>query len=99
MEDPKHRCFFQDIRSRELNGFRVRKRPYLDSGLSGVSQIGAVEVEHGGNHTPPMAISFCKKQLAEIARVSEWVAHDNAIFDVCWIKEDANILTASGDQV
>lgn len=23
---------------------------------------------------------------AEKARVSEWLAHDNAIFDLCWIK-------------
>lgn len=25
-------------------------------------------------------------QFTEKAKVSEWVAHDNAIFDVCWIK-------------
>ncbi|CAL4935414.1 unnamed protein product [Urochloa decumbens] len=31
-------------------------------------------------------------------RVSDWVAHNNAIFDVCWIKEGSQILTASGDQ-
>ncbi|KAI3503441.1 hypothetical protein L1887_31882 [Cichorium endivia] len=24
------------------------------------------------------------------ARVCEWLAHDNAIFDVCWIKHDTN---------
>ncbi|KAK5820441.1 hypothetical protein PVK06_025488 [Gossypium arboreum] len=35
---------------------------------------------------------------AEKARISDWVAHENAIFDVCWIKEDSHILTASGDQ-
>lgn len=32
------------------------------------------------------------------ALVREWVAHNNAIFDVCWIKDDTQILTASGDQ-
>ncbi|CAN6281791.1 unnamed protein product [Urochloa humidicola] len=31
-------------------------------------------------------------------RVSAWVAHNNAIFDLCWIKEGSQILTASGDQ-
>ncbi|GJN23643.1 hypothetical protein PR202_gb11308 [Eleusine coracana subsp. coracana] len=31
-------------------------------------------------------------------RVSDWVAHNNAIFDVCWIKDGSQILTASGDQ-
>ncbi|KAE8735903.1 putative Cytochrome P450, family 81, subfamily D, polypeptide 8 [Hibiscus syriacus] len=34
----------------------------------------------------------------EKARISEWVAHENAIFDVCWMKDDSYILTASGDQ-
>ncbi|XP_015690029.2 denticleless protein homolog [Oryza brachyantha] len=28
----------------------------------------------------------------------DWVAHNNAIFDVCWIKEGSQLLTASGDQ-
>uniref|UniRef100_A0A453H576 Uncharacterized protein n=1 Tax=Aegilops tauschii subsp. strangulata TaxID=200361 RepID=A0A453H576_AEGTS len=31
-------------------------------------------------------------------RLSDWVAHNNAIFDVCWIKEGSQLLTASGDQ-
>ncbi|KAE8665681.1 hypothetical protein F3Y22_tig00112530pilonHSYRG00126 [Hibiscus syriacus] len=35
---------------------------------------------------------------AEKARISDWLAHQNAIFDVCWIKEGTHILTASGDQ-
>ncbi|KAE8660692.1 hypothetical protein F3Y22_tig00116951pilonHSYRG00663 [Hibiscus syriacus] len=34
----------------------------------------------------------------EKARINEWVAHENAIFDVCWMKDDSYILTASGDQ-
>ncbi|TYH64471.1 hypothetical protein ES332_D07G269800v1 [Gossypium tomentosum] len=38
------------------------------------------------------------QENAEKARISDWVAHENAIFDVCWIKEDSHILTASGDQ-
>uniref|UniRef100_A0A0E0KHU6 Uncharacterized protein n=1 Tax=Oryza punctata TaxID=4537 RepID=A0A0E0KHU6_ORYPU len=29
---------------------------------------------------------------------SDWVAHNNAIFDVCWIKDGSQLLTASGDQ-
>ncbi|XP_060192735.1 uncharacterized protein LOC132622194 [Lycium barbarum] len=126
----KHHSFFQDIKSRELHGFPVKKRPYMSIESSEVNQIGAVAVEHDGNTPPPMAISFCKttknshilavadeggyvslyntrlkfpsssthRQNAEKAKMSEWVAHDNAIFDVCWIKDDTNILTASGDQ-
>ncbi|KAL6960553.1 hypothetical protein U1Q18_038316 [Sarracenia purpurea var. burkii] len=130
MESSRFRSFFQDIRSRELNGFRVRKRPYPGNELSKFSQIGAVAVEHSGKHTPPMALSFCKtgknlgivavtdeegyisfyntrskfpssstyREIAEKSKVCEWVAQENAIFDVCWIKEDTNIVTASGDQ-
>ncbi|KAK6155219.1 hypothetical protein DH2020_009467 [Rehmannia glutinosa] len=92
--------------------------------------VGAVAVEHRGEPSPPMALSFCKtnknahilaltdesgyitlfntrkrfmdsssyQENAEKAKVYEWVAHENAIFDLCWIKDDANILTASGDQ-
>ncbi|KAL2500079.1 Transducin/WD40 repeat-like superfamily protein [Abeliophyllum distichum] len=123
--------FFQDIQSRELNGFRVRKRPYyMGNESQDLAPIGAVAVEHDGDPSPPMALSFCKtnknahilaltdeggyiglyntrqkfpdsthcEENAEKAKVSEWVAHDNAIFDICWIKEDTNLLTASGDQ-
>ncbi|ERN09210.1 hypothetical protein AMTR_s00014p00252440 [Amborella trichopoda] len=32
------------------------------------------------------------------ARLNAWIAHHNAIFDICWIRDDAYILTASGDQ-
>ncbi|KAL4363806.1 hypothetical protein GQ457_04G033550 [Hibiscus cannabinus] len=35
---------------------------------------------------------------AEKTRIRDWLAHQNAIFDVCWIKEGTHILTASGDQ-
>ncbi|XP_065878395.1 uncharacterized protein [Euphorbia lathyris] len=38
------------------------------------------------------------KECSDKARISDWVAHQNAIFDICWIKEDTNMLTASGDQ-
>uniref|UniRef100_A0A0D3FMU1 Uncharacterized protein n=1 Tax=Oryza barthii TaxID=65489 RepID=A0A0D3FMU1_9ORYZ len=31
-------------------------------------------------------------------KMSDWVAHNNAIFDVCWIKDGSQLLTASGDQ-
>lgn len=130
MDAFKHQSFFQDIKSRELHGYRVKRRPYISHESSDFNQIGAVAVDHNGFTPPPMALSFCKTsknshivavtdeggylslfntrvqfpsssthlQNAEKAKVSEWVAHDNAIFDVCWIKEDTNILTASGDQ-
>ncbi|XP_060194531.1 uncharacterized protein LOC132623745 [Lycium barbarum] len=130
MDAFKHQSFFQDIKSRELNGYRVKRRPYISNESFDFNQIGSVAVDHNGFTPPPMALSFCKTsknshivavtdeggylslfntrvqfpsssthlQNAEKAKVSEWVAHDNAIFDVCWIKEDTNILTASGDQ-
>ncbi|EYU44784.1 hypothetical protein ABFS82_08G008400 [Erythranthe guttata] len=130
MESIKHRSFFQDIKSREINGFRVRKRPYTGNDSQGFDPIGAVAVEHRGEPSPPMALSFCKtnknahilaltdeggyitlfdtrkkyldyssyQENAEKAKLFEWVAHENAIFDLCWIKDDAYLLTASGDQ-
>ncbi|KAJ4834190.1 hypothetical protein Tsubulata_018880 [Turnera subulata] len=130
MEISKSKSFFQDIRSRELNGFRVRKRPYFSETATEFTEIGAVAVEHNGEETPPLAVSFCKtsknahiyavsdedgyvslfdtrwkfpssachRETAEKTRISEWVAHKNAIFDISWIKDDTRILTASGDQ-
>ncbi|KAK4392957.1 Denticleless protein [Sesamum angolense] len=116
METPKPRSFFQDLRLREVNGFRVRKRPYMGNDTRDFDPIGAVAVEHSGEPSPPMALSFCKKFLdlssyqenAEKSKVSEWMAHANAIFDLCWIKmktdwndllqDDELMLTASGDQ-
>ncbi|CAN0924530.1 Denticleless protein homolog [Linum grandiflorum] len=126
----KSGSFFQDLRSRELNGFRVRKRPYPEDSQLQFDVVGEVAVEHNNEDTPPLAVSFCKtaknahilavsdedgyvslfdtrrklcssstrQENAEKSRVIEWVAHQNAIFDIHWIKDDTNILTASGDQ-
>jgi denticleless len=60
METAKLQSFFQDIRSRELNGFRVRKRPYVTDESSQFKQTGTVSVQHNGANAPPMAVSFCK---------------------------------------
>ncbi|KAH6830512.1 Transducin/WD40 repeat-like superfamily protein [Perilla frutescens var. hirtella] len=130
METSRSRSFFQDLKLREVNGFRVRKRPYIGNDSRGFDPIGAVAVEHSGEPSPPMSLSFCKtgknanilavtdeagyvtlfdtrkklldlssyQENAEKAKVTEWIAHENAIFDLCWIKDDANMLTASGDQ-
>ncbi|XP_026660350.1 denticleless protein homolog isoform X2 [Phoenix dactylifera] len=43
------------------------------------------------------SVASCWEKAVE-ARVCDWIAHNNAIFDVCWIKDDNHILTASGDQ-
>nr|CAD1832533.1 unnamed protein product [Ananas comosus var. bracteatus] len=56
---------------------------------------GFVSVYDTHRNLPSCASSLEKS--AE-ARVCDWVAHNNAIFDVCWLKDDAQILTASGDQ-
>ncbi|GMH06775.1 hypothetical protein Nepgr_008615 [Nepenthes gracilis] len=132
MEVSKSQSIFQDIKSRELSGLRVRKRPYFSDNSSDQIQPSseALAIGHGGEETPPLAVSFCKtikhahilavsdedgyvslfdtrsklssfrtcQEKAEKARVSDWSAHQNAVFDICWIKDDAQILTASGDQ-
>lgn len=38
----------------------VRKRPFIADVAPGFREIGAVAVEHGGDVTPPLAVSFCK---------------------------------------
>ncbi|XP_062106922.1 uncharacterized protein LOC133818199 [Humulus lupulus] len=129
MEFPNPHSLFQDVRLRELSGFRVRKRPHISDAASCFKEIGAVAVEHGGDVTPPLAVSFCKSSMsshilavsdedgyvslfdtrrhlsssshqenAEKSRICEWAAHQNAVFDVCWVKGGTQILTASGDQ-
>ncbi|XP_072980083.1 uncharacterized protein [Typha angustifolia] len=123
---------FGDLRTRELDGFRVSKIPYIGdlSSESGGLGAGVLAVEHFGASTPPLAVCFCKnmksshllavsdedgyvslfdtrnsipsyahcQEKSAEARVCDWVAHNNAIFDLCWIKDDKEILTASGDQ-
>ncbi|XP_050221272.1 uncharacterized protein LOC126671539 [Mercurialis annua] len=121
---------FQGIRSRELNGFKVKKRPFIGDKPADFTEFGTLAIEHYGETTPPLAISFAKtsknshilavsdedgylslfdarnkfscyeshQECSDNARIAEWAAHQNAIFDICWIKEDTNLLTASGDQ-
>ncbi|KAL8471281.1 hypothetical protein ACS0TY_028798 [Phlomoides rotata] len=130
MEISKSRSFFQDLKLREIDGYRVRKRPYMGNDLQDSDPIGALVVEHIGEPSPPMALSFCQtnknahilaltdelgyitlfntrkkfpdfssyRENADKAKISEWIAHENAVFDLCWIKDDTNMLTASGDQ-
>ncbi|KAJ8750096.1 hypothetical protein K2173_014011 [Erythroxylum novogranatense] len=120
MLSSKSPSFVHDISSRELNKELVPD----------YSKSGSVSVEHEGEESPPLAVSYCKKsknchvlavsdesgyvslfdtrrefpsyascqENAGKARICEWMAHQNAIFDVCWIRDDTNLLTASGDQ-
>ncbi|KAJ0252952.1 Transducin/WD40 repeat-like superfamily protein [Hirschfeldia incana] len=108
----------------------VRKRPFLADSEPICREIAGVAVEHDGDRTPPLAVSFCKgsrksqlfavadeeghvslfnsnhkfassathQENTENARVRDWVAHYNAVFDISWIKGDSCLLTASGDQ-
>ncbi|PKU63154.1 denticleless protein homolog B [Dendrobium catenatum] len=69
---------------------------------SGKSHILAVSDEEGfvscyDTRKRLSCHSSCWDKTAE-AKISEWVAHENAIFDICWIKDDSQLLTASGDQ-
>nr|XP_043608556.1 denticleless protein homolog A [Erigeron canadensis] len=124
-----NRSVFHNITSRELIGFRVRKRPCFEGESSQYTELGGFDYGLEDDITPPMSLSFCKTaknahilavtgedgyvclyntrlkfsslstsaENREKARVFEWLAHDNAIFDVCWIKDDTNLLTACGD--
>ncbi|AES74373.1 putative transcription factor WD40-like family [Medicago truncatula] len=130
MAPRKSQSFFNLTTSRELNSFRVRKRPNYDGWFHGFLDVGAVATQHNGEDVVPLALSFaktskfchilalsneegyvsffdtrrkfavpqCLERNAEEARICEWSSHNNAVFDVNWIKDDTQILTASGDQ-
>ncbi|KAK7381416.1 hypothetical protein VNO78_34088 [Psophocarpus tetragonolobus] len=38
------------------------------------------------------------EEESEKVKICDWISHQNAVFDTCWIKDDTQILTASGDQ-
>ena len=40
--------------------FPVRKRPFVGDATSDFGEVGALAVEHGGQVTPPLAISYGK---------------------------------------
>ncbi|KAM1058592.1 hypothetical protein ACFX2I_023311 [Malus domestica] len=42
--------------------------------------------------------SVSHQENADKTKVCDWVAHHNTVFDICWIKDDTQIMTASGDQ-
>ncbi|KAL6548788.1 hypothetical protein OROGR_008554 [Orobanche gracilis] len=130
METSRPRSFFEDLKLREVNGFRLRKRPYMGNDSKDLDPIGAVAIEHRGEPSPPMALSFCKtsKNSHILALTDEggyitlfdtrkrfmdsYSYQENAKrlkFPSGWVitmpfsisletRDDANILTASGDQ-
>ncbi|KAJ3697811.1 hypothetical protein LUZ61_001516 [Rhynchospora tenuis] len=66
------------------------------------SHLLAVSDEDGfvsiyDTHRNLPSFTSCREKTDQ-ARITEWVAHNNAIFDLCWIKDGTQILTASGDQ-
>ncbi|CAA7046597.1 unnamed protein product [Microthlaspi erraticum] len=69
MENSRSRSVFLDIGRRELNGFRVRKRPYFADSELICREIAGFSVDHEGIRTPPLAVSFCKA-----SRNSHWFA-------------------------
>ncbi|RWW26699.1 hypothetical protein GW17_00008903 [Ensete ventricosum] len=103
--------FFGDLRSRELNGFRGQTS--RNSHILAVSDEDGYVSFYDTRRSLPSYAS-CRERtgflplldavilllfvVAAESRVCEWVAHSNAIFDICWIKDDSQILTASGDQ-
>ncbi|KAG7559001.1 WD40 repeat [Arabidopsis thaliana x Arabidopsis arenosa] len=76
MESSRSRSVFVDIGLRELNGFRVRKRPFFADSELICREISGVAVEHDGNRTPPLAVSFCKtSRNSQLFAVSDEDGH------------------------
>ncbi|KAE8993861.1 hypothetical protein PR001_g20555 [Phytophthora rubi] len=51
-------------------------------------------------HNKPLLAAVDEEGVVDVAlgrRKSRWVGHDNAIFDVIWTQDDAQLLTAAGD--
>jgi len=44
------------------------------------------------------ALSLYNTESRQHPILKEWMAHDNAIFDVAWVPGEASLVTASGDQ-
>ncbi|KAL8530800.1 hypothetical protein ACS0TY_007726 [Phlomoides rotata] len=72
MEISKSRSFFQDLKLREIDGYRVRKRPYMGNDLQDSDPIGALVVEHIGEPLPPMALSFCQRMMEYKSQSEIW---------------------------
>ncbi|KAF2553634.1 hypothetical protein F2Q68_00036391 [Brassica cretica] len=107
MENSRPRSVFVDIGLRELNGFRGNISPRVASSRN--SQVFAVSDEDGHvslfNSNHKFASSATHQENTGLisppshnARFRNWIAHNNAVFDVSWIKDDSCLLTASGDQ-
>ncbi|KAF8049618.1 hypothetical protein N665_2169s0008 [Sinapis alba] len=76
MENSRSRSVFVDIGLRELNGFRVRKRPFFADSELVCREIAGVAVQHDGDRTPPLAVSFCKStQKSQLFAVSDEDGH------------------------
>ncbi|XP_074310893.1 uncharacterized protein LOC141646824 [Silene latifolia] len=137
MEIYNSQSILNDIKSRELRGFKGRKRPCFtynssfDPRSDEPSCSRGLSSLHDGYPTPPLAVSFAKtignahilgvtdeegylklydtrsklkpsatnQENAEKAIVSSWIAHNNSVYDLCWTKDDATILTASADHL
>ncbi|ANM64882.1 unnamed protein product [Arabidopsis thaliana] len=76
MESSRSRSVFVNIGLRELNGFRVRKRPFFADSELICREIAGVAVEHDGIWTPPLAVSFCKtSRNSQLFAVSDEDGH------------------------
>ncbi|BFI43251.1 hypothetical protein AXG93_960s1110 [Marchantia polymorpha subsp. ruderalis] len=63
--------------------------------LAVADEEGYVSIFNTNGQLPSMVDCFSKTRDV---RSKLWMAHTNAVFDVCWTKDDTHILTASGDQ-
>ncbi|KAG6545554.1 hypothetical protein Mapa_013156 [Marchantia paleacea] len=63
--------------------------------LAVADEEGYVSIFNTNGQLPSMADCYSKTRDV---RSKLWMAHTNAVFDVCWTKDDTHILTASGDQ-
>ncbi|KAL2633298.1 hypothetical protein R1flu_004777 [Riccia fluitans] len=103
---------FQTLVNRQRRPSKVFHRPYEGEWTSDGEKKGGgkrregqmlavadeevyVSVFNTDTYLPSMADCYSKTRDL---RSKLWMAHTNAVFDVCWTKDDTHILTASGNQ-
>ncbi|XP_028809169.1 denticleless protein homolog [Denticeps clupeoides] len=63
------------------------------SSAQGLQNVLAVANEEG-----VVRLYNTEARQTSVSKVSEWLAHENAVFDVAWVPGEACLVTASGDQ-
>ncbi|KAJ7527132.1 hypothetical protein O6H91_16G038300 [Diphasiastrum complanatum] len=63
--------------------------------LAVADEEGFLSIFNAREHLPSLA--DCHRETENV-RIGRLLAHNNAVFDICWLQDGVHMLTASGDQ-